>query len=467
MGIAIFQDGMVIYANPTLTKINGFSNDEMMSWDPGEFLKNIHRDDTNLVVKYFQEALETPPKSTEFECRVFSKTKELKWVRVFLRQIEFKGKHAIYLTVIDDTKSKKLEQKLLENEKNSRVNSFLARLFMESMSCIVLLLRPGTREVVMSNQKGIDVGALPGRHCYDTWGQRNDPCPWCLAPKAWETGKAQHSIVDALDKVWEAYWVPIRKDLYLYYAFDITDQAKRNQKIEELNKMKSEIIARTSHELKTPLVSIKGFTDLLLDRLKDSLDSKSILLIEEIKNGCARLENLIGDILLTSQLDSKTYELHKTTQNLSDLVKTCIKELTGLVKLRHLKINLDIHEDLVTKLDLERIHEVISNLITNAIKFTPINGEIDIKSKKKQNYYYISVKDNGIGFTKEEENKIFTQFGKIEHYGQGFDVLIEGTGLGLYISKRIIGAHDGQIWMKSKGRNKGSTFTFTIPIIKV
>ncbi len=467
MGIAIFQDGKVLYANPTLTTIIGFSNDEMMSWGPGEFLKNIHKDDTNLVAKHFQEALETPPKSTEFECRAFSKTKELTWVRVFLRQIEFKGKPAIYLTVIDNTKSKKLEQKLLDNEKNSRVNSYLARLLMESMSCIVLLLKPGTREIIMSNQKGIEVGALPGKHCYDTWGQRNDPCPWCLAPKAWKTGKTQHSIVDALDKVWEAYWVPIRKDLYLYYAFDMTDQAKRDQKIEELSKMKSEIIARTSHELKTPLVSIKGFTDLLLYHQKDSLDSQSISLIKEIKDGCSRLEKLIGDILLTSQLDSKIYKLHKTTQNLSDLIKTCIKELTGLIKLRNHKINLKIHEDLVTKFDLERIHEVISNLITNAIKFTPINGEINVKSSIKQNYYYISVKDNGIGFTKEEENNVFTQFGKVEHYGRGLDVIIEGTGLGLYISKRIIEEHEGQIWMKSKGRNKGSTFTFTIPIISV
>ncbi len=467
MGVAIIQDGNVIYTNPALTIINGYSSDDMLNWNLNEFMKLIHPDDVALVTKHFQEILEVPYKSAEFECRIFSKTKELKWIQVFLKQIKFRGRYAINLTLFDNSEKKKLEQKLNDVEKKSRVNSFLARLFMESMSCIVLLLKPGTREIVMSNQKGIEVGALPGKHCYETWGQRKNPCPWCLAPKVWETGEPQHSIINALGTIWEANWVAIRKDLYLYYAFDITDQAKRVQKLEDLSKLKAELVTRTSHELKTPLVSIKGFTEILLDHQKDFLDSKSISLIEEIKNGCTRLENLIGDILLTSQLDAKSFLLKKKPHNLSDLIKTCIKELTSLIKSRYHKINLNIHEELITKFDLESIHEVISNLITNSIKFTPINGEITIKSKINQNYYHISVKDNRIGFTKEEENKIFTQFEKIEHYGKGFDVVIGGSGLGLYISKRIIEEHEGQIWMKSRGRNKGSIFTFTIPIITI
>ncbi len=78
----------------------------------------------------------------------------------------------------------------------------------------------------------------------------------------------------------------------------------------------------------------------------------------------------------------------------------------------------------------------------------------------------ISVRDNGIGFTDEQKKKIFQQFGKIERYGQGFDLGIDGTGLGLYISKRIVESHGGEIWMKSEGKSKGSTFYFTLPIAK-
>ena len=125
---------------------------------------------------------------------------------------------------------------------------------------------------------------------------------------------------------------------------------------------------------------------------------------------------------------------------------------------------IDIEENMITKLDKERIYEVISNLLINAIKYTPVGGQITINSTKKDNSYIISVKDNGIGLTKEERNQLFKQFGKIERYGQGWDVGIEGTGLGLYICKEIVDLHGGEIWVQSAGRNKGSTFYFSLPI---
>ncbi|MBA7600856.1 Adaptive-response sensory-kinase SasA [subsurface metagenome] len=102
----------------------------------------------------------------------------------------------------------------------------------------------------------------------------------------------------------------------------------------------------------------------------------------------------------------------------------------------------------------------------NAIKYTPIGGTITIDSHQKNNHYIISIKDTGIGLTKKEIAQLFTQFGKIERYGQGWDVGIEGTGLGLYISKELIDLHNGKIWVESEGRNKGSTFFFSLPIEK-
>ena len=120
----------------------------------------------------------------------------------------------------------------------------------------------------------------------------------------------------------------------------------------------------------------------------------------------------------------------------------------------------------MTKFEKEQILHVLNNLISNAIKYTPTNGKIEIKSQIKEKFYIISIKDNGIGFTQDEKNRIFKQFGKIEHYGQGFDVYSEGSGFGLYISKKIIELHDGNIWMESEGRDKGSSFNFSLPIIK-
>jgi signal transduction histidine kinase len=115
----------------------------------------------------------------------------------------------------------------------------------------------------------------------------------------------------------------------------------------------------------------------------------------------------------------------------------------------------------------DQIHEVISNLLSNAINYSPHNGIIDINSVIKDNTIIISIKDKGIGFTEDEKVKIFQKFGKINRASQGFDVISEGSGLGLFISKKIIELHGGEIWVESEGRNKGSTFYFTLPTIEI
>ena len=112
----------------------------------------------------------------------------------------------------------------------------------------------------------------------------------------------------------------------------------------------------------------------------------------------------------------------------------------------------------------EQIHQVINNLINNSIKYTPRNGKIQIKSQIQNENVLISVKDNGIGLSLSDKNQLFKQFGKIERFGQGLDVIPDGSGLGLYISKKIIELHGGEIWVESEGKNRGSTFYFTLPL---
>ncbi len=249
------------------------------------------------------------------------------------------------------------------------------------------------------------------------------------------------------------------------YGMEITDIKKAEMELINLNKLKSELLTRASHELKTPLISIKGYSDLLLELHKEKFDDMALSSIRQIKRGCDALEKTVNNILNTTYLDSGQVSLNLTVEDLSFLIAYCVNDLKSLVILRDHKISLKLHYELVTKFEKERIYEVLSNLIINAIKYTPVNGLIEIKSEIKEEFIIISIKDNGIGFTNEEKGQIFKQFGKIERYGQGWDVGIEGTGLGLYISKKIIELHGGKIWMESKGRNKGSTFYFSLPII--
>jgi len=238
------------------------------------------------------------------------------------------------------------------------------------------------------------------------------------------------------------------------------------QDLEKQSKLKSDLLSRTSHELKTPLISIKGFTELLLTLHSSKFDTDVISILGEIKEGGNRLERLINSLLESSRLDQNQLKLNKTTEDISFLIKFCVKELEGLSELRKQTINLKIHEYLTSNFDKERIYEVISNLLLNAIKYTPPGGTITIRTEVKKKYYIISVEDNGIGITEEEKkDQLFNQFGKIERYGKGWDIDIEGSGLGLYISKKLVELHGGMIWVESEGRNKGSKFFFSLPII--
>ncbi|MBY9005232.1 MAG: PAS domain S-box protein [Candidatus Lokiarchaeota archaeon] len=237
----------------------------------------------------------------------------------------------------------------------------------------------------------------------------------------------------------------------------------QNKMLNEMNKLKVELFSRTSHELKTPLISIKGFTELLLKIHKSKMDSDMISIIEEIMDGAKRLEKIINMLLESSKLDQNLLILNKKEDDLIFLLRFCVNELQSLANLRNQKINLELDDKLVVKFDKERIYEVVSNLLVNAIKYTPPNGTINVKSERIKNDYVISISDTGVGLTDIEKKQLFKQFGKIERYGHGWDLGIEGTGLGLYISKKIIDLHNGKIWAESEGRNKGSIFSFSLP----
>jgi len=247
---------------------------------------------------------------------------------------------------------------------------------------------------------------------------------------------------------------------------DISEHKLIEQELKKINKLKSDFLRRASHELKTPLISIKGFADLLLSLYKDELNPDIVLKIEEINLGCERLQIIINDLIYASRLESSELKLKMEIEDLSFLIRFCLDEIRSLAVQREHSINIEIDDSIIARFEKEEIHDVITNLLTNAIKYTPPKGWIDIKTEILEDFVIVSIKDNGIGFTEEEKRIIFHQFGKIERYGQGLDLGIDGTGLGLYISKKIVESHGGKIWMESEGKNKGSTFFFSLPLSK-
>ena len=165
-----------------------------------------------------------------------------------------------------------------------------------------------------------------------------------------------------------------------------------------------------------------------------------------------------------SRIESGKIELNKSERSIRKIIKNCIEDLQFLSISRNISILLEYSDDVIIKLDKIRIEQVLTNIIINAIKNTPSFGEILVSVMQEADFLTISIADTGVGFTEEEQLKVFGKFGKIERYGQGMDVDTEGTGLGLFISKEIVELHDGTIELISEGRNKGSTFKIILPL---
>jgi PAS domain S-box-containing protein len=253
---------------------------------------------------------------------------------------------------------------------------------------------------------------------------------------------------------------------------DISEQRKADLLIEEelvklkdLDQIRKDLISRVSHELKTPLVSVCGAAELLLDLYFEEFKGDTKELLEMIEKGGKRLKYLVDNLVDITRIEYKKFKLEKDTNNFSQVVGDCTRELMYLINKRALTLELDLMDNLFLEFDKVRIEQVILNLLSNAIKNTPPNGKITIKSLKKDDCVELIVRDTGIGLIKEEMDKLFTRFGKIERYGNGLEYIdIQGTGLGLFISKEIIDLHEGQIMAESAGRYKGSIFTIKLPI---
>ncbi|MFX0070767.1 MAG: ATP-binding protein [Candidatus Hermodarchaeota archaeon] len=252
---------------------------------------------------------------------------------------------------------------------------------------------------------------------------------------------------------------------------DITERKKAEniikeevKRLKEIDQIRSDFVRRTSHELKTPLISIYSSTQYLLEQLEDKVNKDTLKIISSIYSGGKRLKKLSENLLDVFDLETNVLILQKEKINLVELIKDCLNEFLLLLKERNIVYKLELFDTLIISADKIRIEQVIINLLSNAIKNTPQNGLIYIGLKKNKNIVDIIFRDSGVGFTDDEKNRVFEKFGKIERKDIDKDIVTEGSGLGLYISKQIVELHGGNIWVESEGRNKGSTFTIRLPM---
>jgi PAS domain S-box-containing protein len=251
---------------------------------------------------------------------------------------------------------------------------------------------------------------------------------------------------------------------------DITERKRaeqliieENRKLKELSEMKRDIITRVSHELKTPLTSVHGASYYLLNFHKENMVKEVLEYVEIIHRGGLRLRSLVEDLIDISRLESGKIELKKNMIDITGIIKECLKDMELFANHRKISMKMELQDEMFIVVDKIRIGQVISNILSNAVKNTPPYGDILITLIDSEDEVSIQVKDTGVGITDEEQQLLFKKFGKIERYGKGMDVDTEGSGLGLFISKEIVELHNGSIFFESDGRNKGTTFTILLP----
>jgi len=238
-------------------------------------------------------------------------------------------------------------------------------------------------------------------------------------------------------------------------------------KLKEIDRTKTEFFSLMSHELRTPLTTIKEGTNLFLESLKGrEITEKQKRLITIINEECNRLINLVNSLLDLSKMEDGMMVYNFTHTDIMLLINMITREMEPLTETKSITIETGSCEGVPpVKADIEKILQVLRNLIGNAVKFTPNSGTVSISVQKKSSgpgleLVEVSVRDTGTGIPQDKMETIFDKFRTGNFGGSG---KIMGSGLGLYIVKQIITDHGGEIWVEST-TGKGSTFTFALPV---
>ena len=235
-----------------------------------------------------------------------------------------------------------------------------------------------------------------------------------------------------------------------------------NGRLQELDRLKSDFVANVSHELRTPLTAIKGAIDLLLREVAGPLTEKQTHYLTRVRSNTQHLAGLINDLLDLSKIESGKIEVKSSRISLAGLVHEVVESLRPVAAEKVIGLEAAITEpSILVWADRDKVNQVLMNLIGNAIKFTPAQGQVTLSASINGNgSVQVSISDTGPGVPPDEKEKIFDKFYQIAQVGE---VKPKGTGLGLAICRALVELQGGRIWVESQA-NHGSTFYFTLPL---
>lgn len=240
-----------------------------------------------------------------------------------------------------------------------------------------------------------------------------------------------------------------------------TELQNANEKLKELDQMKSEFLGLATHQIRAPLTAIKGYSSMLIEGDFGQLPRRAAESVLVIMKSCQDLINIVNDFLNVSRIEQGRMVYEKTYFELGDLVKEVVNEQKPNIQKAGLSISLEIPTGLSSKInaDRDKIKQSISNIIDNAVKYT-LEGGITVSVGADRNKSVVKIKDTGIGIDPSEISKLFSKFSRTKDANK---TNVRGTGIGLYIARKMVVDHGGDIKVFSEGEGKGTTFTIELP----
>lgn len=244
------------------------------------------------------------------------------------------------------------------------------------------------------------------------------------------------------------------------YEKEFIRQRIETEKMRELDLLKTEFMNTATHEIRTPITSIRGYTELIQDALRKEDYASALSYFDIINRNVSRLEILSNDLLSLQRLEAGRVELSPVSCSSEELFSELRAELTPLIKQKNHELVIDADREYMYFCDKARLMQVLTNLVDNAVKYSPEGSTITVTVENTPDRVQFSVRDEGVGLSKEDMDDLFQPFPHIKVEG-----VRHGSGLGLSICKGIVELHGGEIWAESEGRGKGSTFYFQIPMV--
>lgn len=447
--------GQISYTSESIKNVLGFTPEELQGKDVTPYL---HPEDLPYFMSKVQELLKHPQKPITIQYRVRHKDGSWAWLETIgVNHLKTPNIHALVGTFRNITEERKQQTalKTITSRYQKLFNSSLMGIFVPDFNGVIHEANDVFLKMMGYTKKDLKEGKVH-------WDK--------MTPDEYK--ELDKKKVDELLKTGEATpWekVYLRKDgtpvqvlvgvvvieessnMGLAFALDISERKR-------LERQKDDFLAIASHELKTPVTSIKAYTQALESMFRRKNDTITADKLSKMDAQVDKLSNLIHDLLDVTKIHAGRLQFHRIHFPSNELVEETVEEVQRTTTNHHIKTKLD--RSVMIYGDRERIGQVLLNFLTNAIKYSPQANVVKVATKVTDTHILFAVRDYGVGIPKEKQDKVFDQFFRVE--GPKNETY-PGLGLGLYISKEIIMREKGTFGVKSI-EGKGSTFTFSLPL---